>query len=166
MTWQTTMTPILRYLINDVDPTDYTYSDARLQTSILIAGQLISKEVDFNTTYTIDVPNSGLTPDPTVDPADIPFINLTCLKAATIVYGGELRLAAKNSIKIVDGPSQIDVTSQYGNLAKLYQSSVDAYNKAKVDYVAGNSIAGQTVNTPYTYPNSLVPTHMYRNFTW
>ena len=47
MTWQTEMTPILRYLINDIDPTSYTYTNTRLQNTILISSQLLLKEVDF-----------------------------------------------------------------------------------------------------------------------
>jgi len=165
MTWQTGMTPILRYLINDVDPTDYTYTDARLQTSILVGAQLIQYEVDFGKTYVVDVANSGLTPDPMSDPIDNPFINLVCLKAAVIIYGGELRLATKTSLKVVDGPSQIDTTGQYGNLAKLYQEAVERYEKGKIDYVAGNSIGAQSVLTPYTYPQNTIPNNIW-NYRW
>lgn len=147
------MTPIVRYLINDVDPTSYTYVDSRIQTSILVAAQLTQNEIDFNKIYTISVADSGLTPDPTTTPADQSFINLVAMRAAVIIYGGEYKLASKSSLKVVDGPSQIDTTGQFTNFGKLYQSAVDAYNKAKIDYIAGNSIGGRAILTPFTYGN-------------
>jgi len=165
MTWQTEMTPILRYLINDIDPTSYTYTDTRLQNTILISSQLLLKEVDFDKVYSVDIGNSGLTPDPTTDPRDNPFINLTCLKATVVIYGGELRLATKSSLKVVDGPSQIDTTSMYSNIGKLYTQALETYNKAKIDYVAGNSIAGQSVLTPYSFPQNTIPNNIW-NYRW
>lgn len=166
MTWQTEMTPILRFLISDLDPTAYVYSDARLQQSILIGAQLVSTELTFNKPYEINIAGSSLTPDPTDATRDDSFINLVCLKSAAIVYGGELRLAGGKSMKVVDGPSQIDTTTMYGNYAKLYQSAVDAYNKARINYVAGNSIGGQMVSTPFTYPENTINTTIWDNLRW
>lgn len=161
MTWQNEMTPILRFLINDLDPTSYTYTDERLQNCILISSQLIQKEIDFEKTYDIDIANSGLMPDPSASPEDNVFINLVCLKAATIIFGGELKLASKSSLKVVDGPSQIDTTSRFFNMSQLYKTSIDNYNRAKVDYFAGNSIAGRSILTPYTTPNGITTNEGY-----
>ena len=47
MSWQGEMTTIVRQLIYDVDPSNYTYSDERLETTILVAAQLVSTEIDF-----------------------------------------------------------------------------------------------------------------------
>ena len=86
MSWQGEMTTIVRQLIYDVDPANYTYSDERLETTILVSAQLVSTEVDFEETYRIDVEQCTLTPDPT-DPTqtaanadkDDGFINLVSL---------------------------------------------------------------------------------------
>ena len=53
MSWQGEMTTIVRQLIYDVDSTNYTYSDDRLETTILVAAQLVSTEVDFEENYII-----------------------------------------------------------------------------------------------------------------
>ena len=92
MTWQTEMTLILRGLINDVNPADYTYSDSRLQQSILISGQLVQTELVFDKTYEVNVIASSIIPDPTDVTKDNAFINLVCLKSAALIYGGELKL--------------------------------------------------------------------------
>ena len=49
------MTLIVRHLVNDLDSTDYTFTDDRLEESVLVAAQLASLEIDFENTYTIDV---------------------------------------------------------------------------------------------------------------
>ena len=166
MTWQTEMTPILRFLINDLDSSNYTYADSRLQQSLLVGAQLVSTELTFNKSYEINVAASSLTPDPTTAPRDDSFINLVCLKSAVIIYGGELRLAGGKSMKVVDGPSQIDTSAMYGNYSKLYQSAMEAYNRARVNYVAGNSIGGQCVSTPFTYPENTINPTIWNNPRW
>ena len=55
MSWQGEMTTIVRQLIYDVDPDNYTYSAERLETTLLVAAQLVSTEVDFEETYTFHV---------------------------------------------------------------------------------------------------------------
>ena len=41
MSWQGQMSTILRYVINDVDSSKYTYSDHRIETTLLVASQLV-----------------------------------------------------------------------------------------------------------------------------
>lgn len=166
MTWQTEMTPILRYMINDLDSTNYAYTDARLQQSLLVGAQLVSTELTFNKDYEINVAGSSLTPDPTDEPRDDSFINLVCLKSTVIIYGGELRLVSGKSLRVIDGPSQIDTTGMYNNYTKLYNSAVDAYNRARVNYVAGNSVGGQIITTPITYQENNRQTTIWDNFRW
>lgn len=165
MTWQTEMTPILRYLINDLDSSNYTYADSRLQQSLLIGAQLVSTEITFNKTYEINVAASSLSPDPTDTPRDDAFINLVCFKSAVIIYGGELRLAGGKSLKVVDGPSQIDTSAMYGNYSKLYQQAIDDYNRAKINYTVG-TVGGQVITTPITYPENTLNTTIWDNLRW
>ena len=42
------MSTVVRHLINDVDPTNYTFTTNRIETTILVAAQLII----MNTKYT------------------------------------------------------------------------------------------------------------------
>ena len=47
MAWQNEMTLIVRHLVNDLDSSDYTFTDSRLEESILVSAQLSFLEVDF-----------------------------------------------------------------------------------------------------------------------
>ena len=76
MAWQSEMTTIVRHLINDTDISDPTFTNSRLETSILVAAQLMNNEINFGKVYTIDVDGCSLSPDPTVETKDNAFINL------------------------------------------------------------------------------------------
>ena len=150
MSWQGQMSTVVRHLISDVDPTAYTFSANRIETSILVAAQLITMNVDFNNTYTINVESCALSPDPTdTDTKDNPFIALTCLRAACIVIGGDIRKESGNAISIKDGPSAIDLRGVTSTLTVLYKDLCQKYEKLLFDYRAGHSIAGQAILGPY-----------------
>lgn len=151
MSWQGQMSTILRYLINDVDSSSYTYSDHRLETTILVAGQLVTLEVDVENTYTINVETCTLDPDPTETATrDDAFMNLACLKAACIIVGSEIRKEASNAISIKDGPSSIDLRGVTGTLSVLYKDLCEKYEKYLLDYKTGRSVGGQSIIGPYS----------------
>ena len=50
MTWQNEMSIILRHLVNDLDSSSYTFSDDRIEETILVASQLVLHEIDFENT--------------------------------------------------------------------------------------------------------------------
>ena len=107
MAWQNEMVRILRHIINDLDSSSYSFTDDRLEESILVSAQLVSTEIDFDKDYTIDVDALVLSPDPTASVKDDAFINLVVLKSACIILGSEVRSNALNSIALKDGPSSI-----------------------------------------------------------
>ena len=150
MSWQGQMGTIVRYLIDDVDPDNYTYSDHRIETTILVAGQLSQMNIDFNKTYDINVENCTLDPDPTVDPEDKAFITLICLRAACIIIGSAIRSESGNAISIKDGPSAIDLRGVTQTLAVLYKDLCEKYEQQLLEYRAGNSIGGQAILGPYS----------------
>ena len=51
MAWQNEMSIILRHLVNDLDSSSYTFSDDRIEETILVASQLVLHEMDFESTY-------------------------------------------------------------------------------------------------------------------
>lgn len=146
-TWQDKSTIIVRSLINDLDSTDYTYEDNRLMQLFVTAAHLIKKEVEFNTTYTIDVVGIEITPDPSSDDA---FINLVSLKTACMVLAGEVKTYAANGIKIVDAGASIDMSQAFDNHKKLYDQLCKDYERAKMAYVLGNVNTIKAILTPYT----------------
>lgn len=151
MSWRSQIPLMVRHLINDLDQSKYKYSDDRIETSVLVSAQLLSIETDFVNSYTIDIANGALTPDPTDDSTrDNAFINLTALKSACIIVGSELKTEASNAISIKDGPSAIDLRGVASTLAVLYKDLSDKYSKLLLDYRAGNSIAGHAILGPYS----------------
>lgn len=149
MTWQNEMTRIVRYLINDIDST--TYTDGRIEETILVAAQLLIDRLDFDKSYTVDVDTLLLSPDPTETTKDNFFINIVSLQAACIVVGSEAKTLAAQSARIKDGPSSIDLSAAYTSVRQMYRDYCDKLEKMILDHNAGNSLAGQAVLTPYTY---------------
>ena len=154
MPWQTEMGRVLRYLINDLDPDNPTYDDDRLEETLVVGAQLLQGTVDYYyQLYIVDVESVSITPDPVSPIKEDGFVNLVCLQAALLILSGELKDASLRSIKVVDGPSQIDYTDVVRNKKLLYQEMKDTFNRAVYQYRAGNSIAGHAILTPYTYNN-------------
>jgi hypothetical protein len=157
MSWQGQLSTIVRYLIDDIDSTKYKYSDSRIETTIIVASQFVTLEVDLNNTYTINVEQCSLSPDPTdADTKDDAFINLVCLKAACIIVGSEVRSESGNAISIKDGPSAIDLRGVASTLIVLYKDLCEKYDKLLLDYRAGGSIVGQAILGPYSPGSDLV----------
>jgi hypothetical protein len=157
MSWQGQMSTMVRYLINDIDASNYKYSDDRVETTLLVAAQLTSLQVDFTNTYTINVEGCLLSPDPTdVGTKDDAFINLVSLKAACVMLGSEIRSESGNAISIKDGPSAIDLRGVTSTLTMLYKDMSEKYDKMLLDYRAGGSIAGQAILGPYSPGSDLI----------
>lgn len=151
MSWQGQMSTVVRHLINDVDPTDYAFSPSRIETTILVAAQLMLMNVDFANDYTVNVESSDLSPDPTDDGTkDDPFVALACLRAACIILGSEIRKESGNAISIKDGPSAIDLRGVTTTLTVLYKDLCEKYESALIEYRAGNSVSGQSILGPYS----------------
>ena len=145
------MGTIVRHLVNDVDSDSYTFSNNRLETTILVAAQLCQMNIDFANTYTINVENCTLSPDPTdSSTVDNPFITLICLRAACIIIGSEIRSESGNAISIKDGPSAIDLRGVTQTLTVIYKDLCEKYEHLLLEYRAGSSIAGQAILGPYS----------------
>ena len=104
MSWQNEMTIIVRHLINDLDSSSYTFTDSRIEESILVSSQLVLHEVDFESSYTVDVDSLTLTPDPTAntgsDGKDDGFISLVSLKTGCLLLGSEMKTNALSAISL------------------------------------------------------------------
>lgn len=149
-TWQNEIVIIVRHLINDLDATP-TYSDERLEEAVLVAAQLLTFELDFGKDYTIDVDSATLIPNPVAETRDDAFINLCALKVACIILGSEYKTNITRGIMVQDGPSKIDYRGVVKESKAIWEQSLQRYEHARVQYQAGNSIAGKAVMTPFTY---------------
>lgn len=150
MSWQTTIPVMVRYLINDVDNTNYKYSDARIEKSVLVSAQFVSLELDFPNIYIINLSTDSLLPDPT-DTAtkDSSFINLVALKTACIIIGSEMKTEAANAISIKDGPSAIDLRGVSSTLGILYKDLCAKYDDVADAYRFSGDV-GQAILGPYS----------------
>ena len=151
MAWQNEMSIILRHLVNDLDSSAYTFSNDRVEETILVASQLVLHEIDFENTYSVDVDSSSLSPDPTSSSnKDDAFISLVCLKSAYILLGSEIKPHALNAISLKDGPSSLDLRGIVQGLNILFADITKRFDEAKIQYQLGNSIAGQAILGPYS----------------
>lgn len=163
MSWQGEMTTIVRTLIDDLDSTNYTYSNKRLETTVLVAAQIVLTEVDFENVYTVDVEQCYLSPDPT-DPTtglatankDDAFINIVSLKTACLIMGSELKTRALSAVKVSDGPSSVDYTAVAANIRFLYDYACKNYEEYKFNYAAGNNAVGKAILSPYSPGSNVV----------
>lgn len=151
MSWQGQISTMVRYLISDVDSANYKYTAKRLETTILVASQLLTTQTDLRQSYSINVENCTLIPDPTdEDTKDDDFIALVSLKSACIIIGGEIKAESGNAISVKDGPSSIDLRGVANTLTILYKDLCSKYDQLLLDYKAGNSLAGHAVLGPYS----------------
>ena len=147
MSWQNTIPIMVRYLVSDVNPSSYKYSDSRMSTTVLVEAQLVSLDLNFPNNYEIDIDFGVIAPDPTEEETkDSSFINLIALKTACIIIGSELKTESSNAISIKDGPSAIDLRGVSASLSVLYKDLCDKYQKMSDDYKftgeTGSSILG------------------------
>lgn len=167
MAWDTEMVLMLRHMIDDVD-SPQTYSDSRLQTTILIAGYQVNFDVGgFNTTYTFDFDAITLSPDPTTsNPRDNDFVVLTLLKAACMIVRAEIRDAARNAIDIKDGRTTWKTKDRAEYLQKLIDSDQGPcaqYEEALLTYKLSGNTAGVGILGPFSGESTQWYTEYYNN---
>lgn len=150
MSWNSQMVIILRDMVFDTDPSAYTYTSARLEQALVNSAYWVYTKLDFAATYSIDVENVAITPDPTEDPIDYDFVALVCMRAAVLVLGSEIKTRALTSVRVVDGPSSIDTTTVVQNLKPLYDAAVKQFENAMLSYQVGEGSAGKGILSPYS----------------
>ena len=167
MPWQNEMTIIVRHLVNDLNSTNYTFSDDRLEESILVSSQLSILEIDFEQTYTIEVDTSSLSPDPTNSSnKDDSFINLVSLKTAQMLIGSELKTHSLQAVAMRDGPSSIDLRGIVAGLKILFDDINRRYEEAVTQYKL-NGVVGQAILGPYSPgSNAISRTNMSHRSGW
>lgn len=156
MAWQTELTLLLRYLIGDVDSSDYEYTDSRLQTTIVVAANYVIAEVDFNTAYTVNLNTMCISPDPTTPTRDEDAIALFTLKAACLLDQVALRKGSQRiGLRIRFGPSELEVkdAALQAQLAMIENGPCDLYEKLKVDFLIHSSISGRAIFSTLTNSN-------------
>lgn len=163
--WEVEVPIIVRTLINDMGAIP-TYSDERINQAAVVAGQYVQQEVNLSKTYTIDILEIRITPDPSVTATrDNDFISFLCLRTACLLDQSTFRTkAALEGIKTALGPANLSVG---GNLAGyktiLDQGPCALYDKLMLEYNIGNASAIQAVLSPFV-GNTFDPAYLGRGF--
>jgi hypothetical protein len=155
MAWQNELTIIVRHIIGDLDSDSYSFSDSRIEESILVAAQLIHNEMEFVIDYNIEVDNGLLTPDPTttsVPPSnkDDDFIALCCLRSGLLLTNSLLRTYALKAFSIRDGSSSLDMRGVVTGLKIVNDDLTRKYEDVKMAYQTGKLGLGKVILSPYS----------------
>jgi hypothetical protein len=148
MSWSENIIPILRVFINDSNSSAYVYDDARLIDILLVGARYIQHDITFPITYTIDIVNKTITPDPSTDDA---FTNFMVVRAACFADFSTFRSHA-----LIDG-----VTAKLGsasltvlNRTKAFKDLItigpcSLYESMQNDYVYGSGQLCKAVMGPF-----------------
>lgn len=151
MAWEDDMPEILRVMVNDLEDTP-TYSDEKLLRVLVVAAFQVLRELTFAQTYTVNIQNQTISPDPTASATlEESFVNLVTIKAACILDRGSAVTAASRAISVRDGGSAVDLRGVFGaNLKLLEKGWCAVYEQEKLAYQAGQTrVAGAAVMTPF-----------------
>lgn len=150
---------MLRVLINDIDITNLTYSDDRLEELLVVSARYVQQDITFTTTYTISVSDVTITPDPVDNEA---FGNFVVLKAACLTDWSTYRQKALIAgVRARCGPTSLDVLGEHlaGFQTLLDKGPCAAYEDMKMKYQFGNPRAIRAILSPFR-GNNFDPTYL------
>jgi hypothetical protein len=140
--WMTEMVMMLRGWIGDMSDTP-TYSDSRLRQMLLIAAQFVQIDLQWPTTYTINISESSISPDPAdEDTRDVDFMNFVVLKASCMADLSTYRTKAlMEGIRANLGPASLTVGGNAKGFMDLLNSAegpCGLYKGLRRQYQFGN----------------------------
>jgi hypothetical protein len=161
MAWDTTITSLVRYLINDLDSSNYTWTDTQIKKFILISTSLVDAQLAKWTSitggpYIIDFDNLTITPDPTTASSSAAFITLIAINASSVMLRADYkRLTVQSGWKIIDDRSTIDGTGMLSGAKQSYEDMHKAYLDAIEAFQVGNAPQALAILSPYISPEHL-----------
>jgi len=160
MSWQLEIPIIVRTLINDLSDNP-TYSDERIQQLIVVAAQYVTREVNLNNEYSINIINPDIIPDPTLlENKDVDFISFVALKSSCFLDQSSLRTrAATEGIRAALGPANISVGANSSYQFLLANGPCKSYEDLKLDYEIGNTSLLRGILSPFV-GNNFDPTYL------
>jgi len=167
--WSGAMINMLRVVIDDNPYSgSYIYTDARLREILVVAAMYVVQEINFSTTYTIDVVNSIISPDP-YNANDVIFQNMVVMKAACIVDQGTFRQKAFTSgLEARCGPAVMKTINQLPGFKTLLQMGpCGIYQKLKEEQQFGGQGLSNIVHvilSPFT-SDSFDPQTSFGNYS-
>lgn len=168
MAWQEELVAITRILVNDIGESS-ELSDDRILQVLAVAGKYVQFDVNLEHGYKVDVVNSSITPDPTLDNDDI-FISLVCLKAACIIDQSTYRTkAALEGVRASLGPASLSVAGQSAAWKSIIEHGACAtYDELTSHWDVKEASAIRAVLSPFIGnkfdPRSVQHSYHNRNF--
>lgn len=149
MSWQSDCIEMVRVLINDMGE-PYKFDDCRIERVLTVAAAQLVKELSFPNQYVVNISKQTITPDPSsTNPKDDDFLVLVSKKAAILMTDGEYRILSMSNMRVVDGPSSIDISGAVDATKKLLDYLVADFEKDKIMFAMGMN--GYAITTPTTY---------------
>jgi len=137
MSWQNDTLLMLRTMLDDAGcDGDNRYSTQRLEELLITAAYFLPMEVNFNSSYVINISNYTVTPDPADQDDGDEFASFMVLKAACLADEGNFRNAALlQGVNARIGPAHLN-TSAYGSFLStlLNEGPCKSYQELKKRY--------------------------------
>lgn len=149
MTWEEEIIRIVRVLINDLTY-PYEYSNERLLQVISVSAKYVQFDVVLDTTYTVDVTNNTISPDPTVN-GDSIFISLIGLKASCLIDQSNFRTKASlEGIRAALGPASLSTSGTLSGWKQILDhGSCKLYADLTEHWDVMNATAIASILTPF-----------------
>jgi hypothetical protein len=149
MSWNVELPIIVRTLISDLSDSP-TYSDERLLQIIVVAAKYVQFDVVLDNTYSVNVVNPDIIPDPTTLDDSI-FISLVSLKTACLVDQSVLRTkAALEGIRAALGPAQLSVGGSLEGLRMIIKEGpCAAYEELTSHWDVKEATAIRAILSPF-----------------
>lgn len=164
--WEIEIPIIVRNLINDFSNPP-TYSDSRINSLAVVAAQYVLNDINLLTSYSIDIINQNITPDPSApETRDTDFIGFIALKSACILDQSTFRTkAALEGIRAALGSANLSIggnLSGYKMILDQEQGPCKLYEQLTLDHNIGNATAISAVLSPFV-GNRFDPRSISRN---
>jgi hypothetical protein len=166
MSWQAEIPTIIRSIINDLDYTNLSYSDERLQQLIIVAAQYVQREVELPNRYNLNILVPEITPDPTLlEVKDDDFISFIVLKSVCLLDQSALRTrAALEGVRANLGPAGLSVTAGSSLQFLTTNGPCKTYNDLRLEYAVGNTSLLRGILSPFV-GNKFEGRHLHNNIS-
>tara|TARA_R110000751_G_scaffold69663_1_gene141379 strand:- start:1375 stop:1893 length:519 start_codon:yes stop_codon:yes gene_type:complete len=154
MSWQNSSLIILRTMLNDADcDGTNTYSTQRLEDLLITSAYFLPIDINFKSSYVVDVSAYSITPNPDSQDDGKEFISFMVLRAACLADEGAFRNAALlQGVTARLGPASLQTASYGAQLAILLnEGPCRAFEELKKAYNFGYKGAQtiQAVMSPF-----------------
>lgn len=143
MAWTTELVDMLRYIINDIDVANYTWTDEQLQKFIGIAAIRVGSDLSQwgFPTFTFISSTTTLTPDPT-DYDSIVGLLIVVKAACSISLSDLKKMAAQSGFTVVDDVSKIETKDMIKSAQQAVETFCGDYDDAIKAYKKGAAFSG------------------------